>query len=68
MERTVRFLLVILVAIFLITVPANAQKNELAVTAGGYFPLTRAIDSSTAFTIGGNYARRVVVCRWFRFM
>ena len=58
MER-MRLLSIVLVAIFLITIPANAQKNELAVTAGGYFPLSSAINSSTAFTIGGNYARRI---------
>lgn len=54
-----RFLIVILVAIFLIAIPVSAQKNELAVTAGGYFPLSSSINASTSFTIGGNFAHRV---------
>lgn len=54
-----RFLIIILVAILLIAIPASAQKNELAVTAGGYFPLSSSIDASTSFTIGGNFAHRV---------
>ena len=54
-----RQLLVTLVAILLIAIPASAQKNELAVTAGGYFPLSSSIDASTSFTIGGNFAHRV---------
>ncbi len=58
MER-MRLLPVILAAIILITIPASAQKNELAVTAGGYFPLSSSINASTAFTIGGNFAHRV---------
>ncbi len=58
MER-MRLLFVILVAIILIAIPASAQKNELAVTAGGYFPLSSSINASTSFTIGGNVAHRV---------
>ncbi len=58
MER-MRLLFVILVAIILIAIPASAQKNELAVTAGGYFPLSSSINASTSFTIGGNFAHRV---------
>src|SRR5574338_630196 len=58
MER-LRFSIVILVAIFLVVVPVNAQKNELAVTAGGYFPLSSSINASTSFAIGGNFAHRV---------
>ncbi len=59
MERIARYLFLVVVALCLIAVPASAQKNELAVTAGGYFPLSSSIDASSSFTIGGNFAHRV---------
>src|SRR3954463_5870341 len=59
MDRTARFLLLTLAAFFLISLPLAAQSNELAVTAGGYFPLSSSINADTAFAIGGSFAHRV---------
>lgn len=44
---------------FCLTRPAAAQKNELALTLGGYFPVNSAVDAGNAFAIQGSYARRV---------
>ncbi len=40
-------------------IPSFAQKNELAVTVGGYFPIKTNFEADPAFTIGGNFAHRV---------
>jgi len=45
--------------LFALVIPALAQKNELAVTAGGYFPIKTNFDADPAFVIGGNFAHRV---------
>lgn len=39
---------------------AFAQKNEIAVTAGGYFPTGTSIDIVPAAVIEGSYARRIL--------
>jgi hypothetical protein len=49
----------LLILISLLTLPVFAQKTELAVTAGGYFPIKTNFDADPAFVIGGNFARRV---------
>lgn len=59
MSAKIKMLFLSVAVICCLALPALAQKNELAVTAGGYFPLSSSIDANTAFTIGGNYARRV---------
>jgi hypothetical protein len=42
-----------------LAVPALAQKSELAVTLGGYFPTDNPVEAGNAFTIEGSYARRL---------
>ena len=57
MTRSLVALLVLLLALF--TLSAAAQSNELAVTAGGYFPFNTNFDADTAFAVGGSFAHRV---------
>jgi hypothetical protein len=47
--------LFVLIIFISIASPIFAQKNELAVTVGGYLPA----DSGNAFVIGGNFAHRL---------
>jgi opacity protein-like surface antigen len=51
-----------LLALFavVLTAPSFAQSNELALTIGGYFPINSPVDASTAFSIGGSFAHRVI--------
>lgn len=49
----------LLLAICVVTLPALAQSNELAVTAGGYFPFNTRFDADPAFAIGGSFAHRI---------
>lgn len=39
--------------------PAMAQRNELAVTAGGNFPQNSGFDTGSSFAVGANYAGRM---------
>ena len=57
MTRSLVALLVLLLALF--TISATAQSNELAVTAGGYFPINNTINADTAFAVGGSFAHRI---------
>ena len=43
----------------LLSISAVAQKNEIAVTAGGYFPINSQTNASDAFAVGGNFAHRL---------
>jgi opacity protein-like surface antigen len=52
-----KLLSLIVLACICLTTAALAQNNELAVTAGGYFPFNTPTDP--AFAIGGSYARRI---------
>ena len=38
---------------------ANAQSNELAITAGGFFPVNSPVRASDAFAVGGSFAHRI---------
>ncbi len=57
-SNTTSSLLVIAVLIFIISLPALAQKNELAIGAGGYFPVNLS-GVGNAVAIEGSYARRI---------
>jgi hypothetical protein len=57
MNRSFVALLVLLLALF--TLSAAAQSNELAVTAGGYFPINSTVNADNAFAVGGSFAHRV---------
>ena len=51
--------LVILVCL-LLSVTAVAQKNELAVTAGGQFPNNSDFNSGASWAIGANFAHLII--------
>ncbi len=56
-----RFLLLALgLLMFSMSPLANAQRNELAFTAGGQFPYNNQYDSGASFAVGANYAHRMV--------
>lgn len=57
MTRRLSILLALLLAFF--TISATAQSNELAVTAGGYFPFNTSFSADTSFAVGGSFAHRV---------
>ena len=57
MCKQVRSLL--LLTLFAIPVAALAQKNELAITAGGYFPSGSQADLGIAGVVEGSFAHRV---------
>jgi hypothetical protein len=54
--RTITLLVGLLACL---AVLALAQKNELAVTLGGYFPADNPAAAGNAFAIEGSYARRL---------
>jgi hypothetical protein len=48
-----------LITFSVFAIPAFAQKTELAVTAGGYFPVNSPYNADNAFVIGGSFAQRI---------
>jgi len=46
-------------AISVFTLSASAQKNDIGITAGGYFPLKTQYHINTSFAIGGAFAHRI---------
>jgi len=42
-----------------LTLPALAQKNELSVAAGGYFPIDSTVGAGDAFALEGTFAHRL---------
>ncbi len=42
------------------SLPANAQKNDLGFTMGGYFTADTPLNLGAAFAMEGSYARRIV--------
>lgn len=55
---SVRISLIVALIIFLGTA-AQAQKNDLGVTFGGYFTADNPLSAGTAFAIEGSYARQI---------
>jgi hypothetical protein len=53
-------IVLLVVALIAITIPSLAQSNELAVTAGGYFPVNSTIGAANAFAVGGSFAHRLI--------
>jgi hypothetical protein len=51
-------LLIGAVCLFL-SLPALAQSNELAITAGGQFPNNSQFNSGTSWAVGANFAHRI---------
>lgn len=51
--------LIVLLCLLLSTT-AFAQKNELAVTAGGQFPNNSDFSSGASWAVGGNFAHRII--------
>ncbi|HWR16290.1 MAG TPA: hypothetical protein VN577_15785 [Terriglobales bacterium] len=62
MERKLTFSAVLLLFAFItvLSFPAVAQSNELAVTVGGYFPINSAANADAAFSVGGSFAHRII--------
>lgn len=58
MRKTCKTVVVIATLSILVSLPALAQKNELAIGAGGYFPVNLT-GVSNAAAIEGSYARRI---------
>jgi hypothetical protein len=56
-RKLVSTLALIIASLFAIA--AAAQSNELAVTAGGYFPINSSAGADSAFALGGNFAHRI---------
>jgi hypothetical protein len=56
--RLTQVVVLIAFALILITMPAFAQKNELSIGAGGYFPVNLS-GVGNAVAIEGTYARRI---------
>jgi len=52
--------LVLLILFCLGAAVSFAQSNELAITAGGYFPVNSQVGASNAFALGGSFAHRIV--------
>jgi hypothetical protein len=46
-----------ILCVLLLAVSANAQKNDLALTAGGYLQTTSPLDLGAAWALEGSYAR-----------
>lgn len=46
--------------ILLMSIGANAQRNELAITAGAQFPYNNQYSTGTSFAVGANYAHRII--------
>jgi len=47
------------IALFLFAAPAFAQSNDLAVTFGGYFPISGQLSGGNAFATQGNFGHRI---------
>jgi hypothetical protein len=58
MRKTGKAIVVIAILIILASLPVAAQKNELAIGAGGYFPVNLT-GVGNAAAIEGSYARRI---------
>src|SRR5512144_3082672 len=58
MRKTCKTVVVIATLSILVSLPALAQKNALAIGAGGYFPVNLT-GVSNAAAIEGSYARRI---------
>jgi hypothetical protein len=56
--RLTKAVVLIVLAAILIAMPALAQKNELSIGAGGYFPVNLS-GVGNAIAIEGTYARRI---------
>src|SRR5579883_406762 len=52
------YFIVLVIFVFLVTT-GFAQKNDLAVTAGGYFPINSQIPVDNSFAIEGNFGHRI---------
>jgi hypothetical protein len=57
-RKTTRTAVLIAIAVILVALPALAQKNELAIGAGGYFPVNLS-GVGNAVAIEGSFAHRV---------
>lgn len=53
------FALIVFVLCLLVPLGASAQKNELAVTAGGQFPNNSEFNSGTSWAVGASFAHRI---------
>jgi len=51
--------IVLAVFAFLLCIAAQAQSNELAITAGGQFPINNAFDTNAGFAVQANFAHRI---------
>lgn len=58
-SKTLRLTLLAL-SITLLVSAATAQSNELAIQAGGYFPVDSQIGAGDALVVGGSFAHRLV--------
>jgi hypothetical protein len=59
MSKQMKTVPLFIAAYILLTLPALAQSNDLAVTVGGYFPINSQVGANSAFAIGGNFAHRI---------
>jgi Outer membrane protein beta-barrel domain len=59
MHVKAKYTLFVVALICLFSLAAFAQSTELAVTAGGYFPINSPVNADRAFTLGGSFAHRV---------
>jgi len=48
-----------LTVLLFFAVAVSAQSNELAITAGGYFPINSQVNAGDAFAVGGSFAHRI---------
>jgi hypothetical protein len=58
-SQSSRLLYVLFFALILTATVAFSQSNELAIQAGGYFPVNSQTGASDAFAVGGSFAHRV---------
>jgi hypothetical protein len=58
MRKTTKTAVLIAIAVILVALPALAQKNELAIGAGGYFPVNLS-GVGNAVAIEGSFAHRI---------
>src|SRR5581483_3965979 len=52
-------MVIVLLGLAVLVSGAQAQKNDLGVTFGGYFTADNPLSAGTAFAIEGSYARRI---------